>query len=272
MPSITLMMSAILWLAAEMVSMLWTTCPMTCSPCSAALRAAWAIWLACWAESAVCLTVPVSSLMAALVDSRLLAALTVRSLKSWLPEAICAEALDTMWMEPRSSPRMWIQPSRAWFRAFMQRPISSSRLVAQSAVRSPSANDRAIISICSTGRTMLRTVSTMSHRPMRVIKVTPLNCSTIRRVMSLWRSSNAALTWAVICWVISACWSMNLLAWSKNSWACMLTIAESLAPCIMAKVWVEKFCSDSSLARDGRTSASFKSGRRSAMARRCVFK
>ncbi|EWS52943.1 hypothetical protein X551_04270 [Methylibium sp. T29] len=60
MPSITPMMSAIFLLLALMSSIVDTTCDTTWPPLAAVAWADDASWLAVRADSAVCLTVPVS--------------------------------------------------------------------------------------------------------------------------------------------------------------------------------------------------------------------
>ena len=112
MPSITPMMSAILWLLASMSRMVCTTCPTTPPACSATCVALRASWLACWALSAFWRTVEPSCSMEAAVCSSALAWLSVRPDRSWLPWAISLLAVATLSAPWRTSCTMCAMLSR----------------------------------------------------------------------------------------------------------------------------------------------------------------
>ena len=88
MPSMTLMMSAIFFEDSAIDSMVFTTSPTTAPPFCATADALAASWLACFAFSAFCLTVAVSSSIEEAVSSRLEACSSVRCERSMLPAAI----------------------------------------------------------------------------------------------------------------------------------------------------------------------------------------
>ena len=94
-PSITLMMSAILRLLSLMPFMVSTTSATTSPPCCATVDALMASWLAVRALSAFWRTVEPSSSMEAAVSSSALACCSVRALRSLLPDAISALAVAT---------------------------------------------------------------------------------------------------------------------------------------------------------------------------------
>jgi hypothetical protein len=97
MPSITPMMSEILWLLSLMLFMVSTTSATISPPWAATVEALTAIWLAWRALSAFWRTVELSSSMDAAVSSSALACSSVRPDRSWLPAAICALAEATPW-------------------------------------------------------------------------------------------------------------------------------------------------------------------------------
>ncbi len=94
MPSITPVMSAMRRELALISSIVATTCATTSPPRRATSPADAASWLACCAVSALWRTVAVSSSIDAAVSSRLPAVCSVRALRSWLPVAICALAVE----------------------------------------------------------------------------------------------------------------------------------------------------------------------------------
>ena len=89
------MMSEILRELSLMPFMVSTTWATTSPPRTATVDALCASWLAVRAFSAFWRTVAPSSSMLDAVSSKELAWLSVRALKSWLPEAISALALAT---------------------------------------------------------------------------------------------------------------------------------------------------------------------------------
>ena len=93
MPSMTPMMSAMRRDASWMPFMVCTTWPTTSPPFTATPLAPSASWFACRALSAFCLTVALSCSSDAAVSSSADACCSVRSDRSLLPAAICAEAV-----------------------------------------------------------------------------------------------------------------------------------------------------------------------------------
>jgi len=106
MPSMTLMMSAILLLESLMFFIVSTTWPTTSPPLTATLDAPSASWLACWALSAFCLTVELSCSIEAAVSCSAEACCSVRWLRSRLPWAICDDAVATLSAFWRTPPTM----------------------------------------------------------------------------------------------------------------------------------------------------------------------
>ncbi len=104
MPSMTEMMSAILFEDASMPLIVATTWPTTSPPCEATEAAPTASWLAWRACSAFCFTVEVNSSIEAAVSSRLAACCSVRRDRSSLPAAISLAAalmlIAALWMPP----------------------------------------------------------------------------------------------------------------------------------------------------------------------------
>jgi len=93
MPSITPVMSDTLREDASMEPMVCTTCSTTAPPLRATSEADCARALAWRALSAFCFTLEVISSIEAAVCSSALAWDSVRADRSWLPAAICCEAL-----------------------------------------------------------------------------------------------------------------------------------------------------------------------------------
>ncbi|MCW0416594.1 hypothetical protein NB689_002348 [Xanthomonas sacchari] len=139
MPSMTLMMSAILRDEASMpfiFSETWLASAPPCEATEAAPAASWLAWRAC---SAFCLTVEVSSSIDAAVSSRLAACCSVRRDRSSLPAAISAAAPLML------TAAVWIRATMAASCSVVA--LASSRMVANTpwnwpcmrAVRSPAA-------------------------------------------------------------------------------------------------------------------------------------
>ncbi len=110
MPSITPMMSEIFLLLWLICSIVETTCATTAPPREATVEADDARSLAWWALDAFDCTVSVSWCMRAVVRSSDAACISVRSDRSWLPDAISCAA-ERMRLEPlRTSPTMDARP------------------------------------------------------------------------------------------------------------------------------------------------------------------
>ncbi len=109
-PSITPMMSAIFLDDALISFIVETTCETTLPPREATVEADDARSLAWWALEALDCTVSVSWCMRAVVRSSDAACISVRSDRSWLPDAISCAA-ERMRLEPlRTSPTMAASP------------------------------------------------------------------------------------------------------------------------------------------------------------------
>ena len=81
--------------------------------------------LAWVAASALCCTVLVSSSMELAVSCRLLAAFSVRALRSWLPEAIWWLAVEMLSTTPRTCCSAVCSTVRIWSMARSKCPVSS---------------------------------------------------------------------------------------------------------------------------------------------------
>ena len=139
MPSMTPMMSAILWLLSVMLRMLSTTSPTTSPPCWATCEALRASWLACRALSAFWRTVDESCSIEAAVSSSALACSSVREDRSVVPLEISslAVATDSALLRTRCTTvlRLWRICSMVAIRV----PISSLLRAWMGWVRSPAA-------------------------------------------------------------------------------------------------------------------------------------
>ena len=139
MPSITPMMSVILFELSVMPFIVATTCPTTSPPRAATVDAPSASSLARRAVSALSLTVAVSSSIDAAVCCRLLACSSVRWLRSALPLAICDEPMAMDSEALRTSPTMATRLSFMCLSAPSRVPISSWRSTTMVEPRSPAA-------------------------------------------------------------------------------------------------------------------------------------
>ena len=132
--------------------MVSTTWPTTSPPLTATPEALSASWLACLALSAFCLTVDDNSSMEAAVSSSAEACSSVRWLRSWLPWAICAEAVATPSALPRTPPTMAARLSFMPDKACRSCAVSSLPSHFNSTVRSPAAMRSAASTARATGR------------------------------------------------------------------------------------------------------------------------
>ncbi|MNQ08466.1 hypothetical protein D3C85_212650 [compost metagenome] len=154
MPSITPMMSTIFLDEALIEPIVSTTCDTTAPPFTATSEAETASWFACRALSAFCFTVEVSSSIDAAVCSSELACSSVRDDRSWLPEAICPEAVAMVSVPVRTSPTTFARLAFMSFSACISCPVSSRLSTRMFALRSPAATVSATSSAWPSGRTM----------------------------------------------------------------------------------------------------------------------
>ncbi|MCW0448845.1 hypothetical protein NB706_001679 [Xanthomonas sacchari] len=170
MPSMTEMMSAILFDEASMPLMVSTTWPTTLPPCEATAAAPTANWLAWRACSAFCFTVEVSSSIDAAVSSRLAACCSVRRDRSSLPAAISEAAAlmltAAVWMRP-TMPVNWSAVALASSRMVANTPWNSPSM---RAVRSPAAMD------CSNADSLPRLLSLTSIIALRSCTISRKSC------------------------------------------------------------------------------------------------
>src|SRR5450830_1770739 len=139
MPSMTLMMSAILLDALSIASMVRITSPITSPPRTALSEALTAICLAWRALSEFCRTVAVSSSMAEAVSSSEPACCSVRADRSRLPAAISLEAVLMVSVPERTSATMRTRLSLISPRAVISCPTSSLEVALICTLRSPPA-------------------------------------------------------------------------------------------------------------------------------------
>ena len=139
MPSMTEMMSTILREESLMASMVCTTLSTTAPPFTATPEALSASWFACWALSAFCRTVDVSSSIDDAVSSSELACSSVREDRSRLPLAICDDAVAIVSVPPRTWPTMFTRLEFMSFSACSSWPVSSVVCTSIRLVRSPEA-------------------------------------------------------------------------------------------------------------------------------------
>ncbi len=130
MPSMTPMMSPMRLELALMSAIVETTCSTTSPPRAAAPDADDASSLALEAESAVCETVPVSSSIDAAVCWRFEAVCSVRADRSWLPAAICPEAVAIDSVVWRTCETVWRSEAIIAANASSRLPGTGSRTMA----------------------------------------------------------------------------------------------------------------------------------------------
>ncbi len=151
-PSITLMMSAIFLLDALMSLIVVTTRCTTAPPLVATSAAAEASWLAARALSALCCTVDVIWCIDAAVSCSALACCSVRADRSWLPEAICDDAVAMPSADSRTRLTMCTRLSFMRPSAAISWPVSSERSTTMRELRSPPATASASTTQRSSGR------------------------------------------------------------------------------------------------------------------------
>ncbi len=152
MPSITPMMSAIFLLDALISLIVATTRCTTWPPLPATSAAAAASWPAARELSALCWTVVVICCIEAAVSCNALACCSVRLDRSWLPDAICDDAVAM----PSADWRTWLTiVTRLPFirlNAASSWPVSSLRSTTMWELRSPAATASASTTQRSSGR------------------------------------------------------------------------------------------------------------------------
>ncbi|MNQ57919.1 hypothetical protein D3C85_720900 [compost metagenome] len=156
MPSMTEMMSTILRDESLMASMVSTTLPTTAPPLTATPEAFSASWFACWALSAFCRTVDVSSSIDDAVSSSELACSSVREDRSRLPLAISDDAVAMVSVPLRTWPTMLTRLEFMSFSARSSWPVSSVVCTSIWLVRSPEATVCATFTAALIGWVMAR--------------------------------------------------------------------------------------------------------------------
>ncbi len=125
MPSIVPMMSPMRRELPLISSIVETTCDTTEPPRCATSAAELASWLAVAAESAVCLTVPVSCIIDAAASCRLDAVCSVREDRSMLPVAISALATLMLSVDRRTLRTRFCKAPCMLASEWSRRPVSS---------------------------------------------------------------------------------------------------------------------------------------------------
>ena len=190
MPSMTLMMSAILLDALSIASMVRITSPITSPPRTALSEALTAICLAWRALSEFCRTVAVSSSMAEAVSSSEPACCSVRADRSRLPAAISVEAVLMVSVPTRTSPTMRTRLSLMSASAVISWPTSSFEVARIRALRSPPAMVRATPTAPASEAPMRRA----SSRPMPATRAVTARArpSEIQRALAMAAAPSAA--------------------------------------------------------------------------------
>ncbi|CAB3744708.1 hypothetical protein LMG1231_06127 [Achromobacter denitrificans] len=166
MPSITPTMSAMRDELPEMARMVSTTLDTASPPRRATAAEAATMRFASSAVSAFCLTVVASSSMLAAVSSRVAACSSVRLERSALPDEIsCAPTLISS-TPRRTADTVRTRLSCMLLSAASSTPISFLPRSATRRVRSPSAMRRKISPASSSGRRMMRRISTCAPTAM----------------------------------------------------------------------------------------------------------
>ena len=205
MPSMTLMMSAILDELVLISCMVATTSETTEPPRTATSAEVPASWLACWAALALFCTASVRRLTEWAVCCRLAAVCSVRLLKSRLPSAT---SWLERWMELAASRML----STIWRRLFCmavtacsRRPISSLAPWGTLVVRSPAAM-RSVMRMASLTGCVTPTVMRQAMRPpaTRATITSPPSSTIILRC----KASDSALA----SWVCASCRAIRLAA------------------------------------------------------------
>ncbi|MNU39903.1 hypothetical protein D3C71_286060 [compost metagenome] len=166
MPSMTPMMSAILFDEASICRMVATTCAMTAPPRCATPDAVSASTCAWRALSAFCLTVEVSSSMEEAVSSSELACCSVRADRSRLPAATSDEAEAIVSVPARTVPTVCARLSFMRLSACNSCPISSRDCTVIWLRKSPAATVLATCSAVATGPVIERVMPYASAAAM----------------------------------------------------------------------------------------------------------
>ncbi len=196
-PSITPMMSAIFFDDSEIPLIVSTTCLTTAPPFPATSDAPTASALACFAFSAFCLTVLVSSSIDDAVSSSDDACSSVRCERSWFPAAISLDAVAIVSVPVRTSRTTDDRLSFMRFNALSRSPVSSAVCASSRTVRSPPATASAARTAFSSGLTIERARS----RPKAAISATSAapathSSATARPTSTRRWSARAAPVWS----------------------------------------------------------------------------
>ena len=218
MPSMTLMMSAILLLLALMPFMVSTTSATTSPPWAATVDAFMASWLAVRALSAFCRTVEPSSSIDAAVSSKALACCSVRALRSLLPEAIWAEAEATLSEFWRTTLTVRTRLCCMRCKALSSWPVSSRESTSMWVVRSPPATRSATSTARARGAVMERMSQTAAAMAITMAAADTISKSA-RAVVNVWDAlSEASMApWWLILISVSSC-SLIAKYIGRDSW------------------------------------------------------
>ncbi len=189
-------------------SIVETTCETTSPPLRAIDVAELASWFAVRAESAVWRTLLLSCSIELAACCRLLAVCSVRWLKSRLPVAISALAVEMLSVAWRIPPMVRDSFACMTASACSKRPTSSAESTRNSAVRSPAATRCAEASAALSGRVMLRVISQANRPPATSSSVPSVGSST--RLLACVAATLAAAVSMDSRWCLSICSTMSV--------------------------------------------------------------
>ena len=233
MPSITLMMSAILWLLSSMPFIVLTTSATTSPPWVATVEALRASWLAWRALSAFCFTVEPSCSIDAAVCCSALACSSVRPDRSWLPAAISVLAEATPCALLRTAVTVCARLCCMRCSVSSRWPISSWDCTVMCPLRSPLATRSATETACISGRVIERMMVIARNRARAMVTALATRSPRVKlRVAdsARWPASAMTCAWSSACLRIAFWYSIcagRCLLSSKASASTHCSLANS---------------------------------------------